>query len=53
MHEAILKDDFDHYESEVQLNTEFDVITMRLYTSAKGKMKFFISGKRTREADMI
>ena len=42
MHEAILKDDFDHYESEVQLNRELsDVITMRLYTSSKGKNEIF------------
>ena len=42
MHEAILKDDFDHYESEVQLNRELsDVITMRLYTSSKGRNEIF------------
>ena len=42
MHEAILKNDFDHYESEIQLNRDLsDVITMRLYTSSKGRNEIF------------
>jgi len=42
MHEAILRDDFDKYESEVQLTKELsDVIVMRLYTSSKGRNDIF------------
>jgi len=42
MHEALSKEGFEKYESEVQLTKELsDVIVMRLYTSLEGRNKVF------------
>ena len=42
MHEAISKEDFDKYETEVQLTEELsDVIVMRIYSSSKGRNEVF------------
>jgi len=42
MHEAISKDGFENYETEVQLTEELsDIVVMRIYSSSKGRNEVF------------